>query len=323
MDRHLAITLNSKKIGLDVRGGETNYISHAHTDHSYPLKDFAPIFCSDETAALLNLQKEKRIPAPANFKLENAGHILGSTQLIADTAEFGRLVYTGDFKLKEGLTTKPAKIIECNTLIMECTYGNPAANFGDPRNTFDVMQKWHKQNSDSIQIWGGYSVGKAQELVKFLNQYAHTAPIVPPKIAKICSCYKHSGVHLDFISSDSDEAQQTMRSPFCAVFPPHQLSRSFAFQISQAHRRKAKIALATGWTGLRRLSCDISFPLSDHADFSQLLEYASSCGAKKVFLAHGDNEACASHLRQRGINAHAVEKIEKKEMMQVQSILKT
>ncbi|MFH0927740.1 MAG: MBL fold metallo-hydrolase [Candidatus Micrarchaeota archaeon] len=365
MDKNLLLTLNSKKYGIDVKGGEINYISHAHTDHSYALKDDAPIFCSDITASLLGLsqngheekekikhasncreekikhastlceQKEsqkkesqnekiktkkyspKRISAPKEFSFKSAGHILGSVQLIAETQEFSKLVYTGDFKLRDGLTTKGAKIEECGTLIMECTYGKPGINFPNPNEVYESMQKWHEQNKTAIQLWGGYATGKAQELIKFLNEYASIAPIVPPDVAKISQKYVQNGVKLDFLSSDTQEAKEIMRSQFCAVFPPNRLTRSFSFQIAQAHKKKTKTAIATGWTGIRNMGADACFPLSDHADFPQLLAYAKESGAKKVYLAHGKNEATAKALQKEGINAKPIEDISKKEFSQL------
>ena len=254
----------------------------------------------------------KRTKIPKQFKLTNAGHILGSTQLIAQTQEFGKLVYTGDFKLTDGLTTKSAKIEKCDTLIIECTYGNSNTTFPNPQEVYEQMHKWHKQNKSNIQLWGGYATGKAQELIKFLNKYADQTPIVPKKVAEISQKYKQNGVKLDFICADSYEAKELMRDEFCAVFPPHNLTQSFAWQIAQAHKKRTKVAIATGWTGLRRTSADISFPLSDHADFSQILKYVQESQAKKVYLAHGKNEHTAKKLQQNKINAKSIEQINKK-----------
>jgi len=336
MDKNLLLTLNSKKIGLDVKGGELNFISHAHTDHSYALKDKVPIFCNDITASLLNLDFSNnygdstiikssyskksppiRIPIPQEMSLKNAGHILGSAQLVAQTKEFQTLVYTGDFKLRDGLTTKKGDLIQCDTLIMECTYGNPSVNFPNPNEVYAQMENWHRQNKSSIQLWGGYATGKAQELIKFLNDFTSQTPIVPPDVARISNKYIQNGIKLDFIPSDTEEAKEIMREEFTAVFPPNRLSKSFSWEIAKAHKKKTKVAIATGWTGIRNTTADISFPLSDHADFGELLLYAKESGAKKVYLAHGNNSACANALKNEGINAKEIDKIGQKEIRQL------
>lgn len=330
MDKNLLLKINDQSIGLDVGGGELNYISHAHSDHAYPLKYSAPYFCSDETFDLLNhnpsdkgiqtsLSKRKtkkkiraeRSKTPSSFNLISAGHIFGSTQLqIKDTPEFGDLVYTGDFKLQDGLTTKGAPILDCDTLILESTYGDPKISFPDPQDVYSDMEKWARVNKDHIQLWGGYATGKAQELIRFLNDYLDETPIVSKKISQVCSAYEKNGVRLDWIEAGSMEAKEMMRSSFSAVFAPHQLTNSFAYSLARTHRRQAHIALATGWTGLRPLSCSVSFPLSDHADFSQILDYCQGSDARQVYIAHGKNSETAKELQKLKINAKPIDKIE-------------
>jgi putative mRNA 3-end processing factor len=165
------------------------------------------------------------------------------------------------------------------------------------------MERWARQNKEHIQLWGGYATGKAQELIRFLNSYLDEVPIVSKKISQVCSAYKKCGVKLDWIEAGSIEAKECMRSSFSAVFAPHQLTNSFAYSLAQTHRRQAHIALATGWTGLRPLSCSISFPLSDHADFEEILTYCQQSGASKIFIAHGKNDSTAKELQKFKIHA--------------------
>ena len=53
-----------------------------------------------------------------------AGHILGSAQSFVESAA-GTLLYTGDFKLRAGLSAEPAQWRHADTLIMETTFGLP------------------------------------------------------------------------------------------------------------------------------------------------------------------------------------------------------
>ena len=52
-----------------------------------------------------------------------------------------------------------------------------------------------------------------------------------------------------------------------------------------------------------RLGVDAVFPLSDHADFSELCCYAEQVGATMTYTVLGFDEDLAAHLRRRGINA--------------------
>ena len=53
-----------------------------------------------------------------------AGHIFGSAQFFLED-EDGSLLYTGDFKLRQGRSAEPAEWKKADTLIMETTYGLP------------------------------------------------------------------------------------------------------------------------------------------------------------------------------------------------------
>ena len=255
------------------------------------------------------------IPVPSGLSLHEAGHILGSTQISGASEEWGRLVYTGDFKTRDGLTVKAAPVLPCDTLIIECTYGDPRVAFPPMDGVLDTMERWARQNRDAVQLWGGYSTGKAQELVKFINDFLGEAPIVSGRAAQVCEAYKRNGVKLDWLSPDSAEAQDVMRGPFHAVMPPQALTASLASRLSEVHRRKVRRALATGWALVRHLPADVSFPLSDHADFGEILEYANISGAKQIFTAHGENEQTARALCSAGVQAKPVDEMGARQML--------
>ena len=59
-----------------------------------------------------------------NVTLLPAGHIFGSAQLFAES-DAGSLLYTGDFKLRPGLSAERTEWRHAQTLIMETTYGLP------------------------------------------------------------------------------------------------------------------------------------------------------------------------------------------------------
>ncbi len=255
------------------------------------------------------------IDVPEGISLHDAGHILGSTQISAQSEQWGKLVYTGDFKCRAGLTVSAAPILPCDTLVIECTYGDPRVSFPPMDGVLDGMERWARQNRDAVQLWGGYSTGKAQELVKFINDFLGETPIVSGRAAAVCEAYKRNGVKLNWLSPDSAEAQEVMRGPFHAVMPPHALTASLASRLSEVHRRKVRRAMATGWALVRQLPADAAFPLSDHADFGEILEYAKSCGAKQVFMAHGDNEHTARALCAAGVPARPIEEMGAQQML--------
>jgi Cft2 family RNA processing exonuclease len=69
---------------------------------------------------------------------------------------------------------------------------------------------------------------------------------------------------------------------------------------------KKRIAILTGWavdSGSKGwFGVDEAFPLSDHADFSELVEYAKSAEPQKIYTVHGFSEF-PDFLRKEGFDA--------------------
>src|SRR6476469_5123687 len=109
------------------------FVSHAHSDH---LGAHQEVILSRGTSALMRERLGgKRIEHVLEYgegfdirglriTLLSAGHIFGSAQSLIES-EAGSLLYTGDFKLRPGLSAEPAQWRQADTLIMETTYGLP------------------------------------------------------------------------------------------------------------------------------------------------------------------------------------------------------
>jgi Cft2 family RNA processing exonuclease len=71
-----------------------------------------------------------------------------------------------------------------------------------------------------------------------------------------------------------------------------------------------RTAVITGWA--LNSSCryqngtDAAFPVSDHADFDELLELVNQVKPKIVYTVHGFATEFADTLRQRGVDARAL-----------------
>jgi len=175
------------------------------------------------------------------------------------------------------------------------------------------MEKFVKQNSDSVLVFGAYTTGKAQELVAFLNRECRVAPIVGARAAEVCAAYNKCGMRLDYIEAGSEEAEEAMRHSFASILPPRDVNFSFSARLSQALGKKVKTAVATGWAVVTKFPVDASFALSDHADFSDTMRYIHESGAKRVICANSNSGAAAAFLRSQGIDAVAKEEIGSKE----------
>ncbi|MEM4336144.1 MAG: hypothetical protein QXY61_04000 [Candidatus Anstonellales archaeon] len=288
-----SIPLGEIRIGLDCKDGDISFLSHAHLDHVSPVKGAKKIIASEETRIISGLNAEF-VSSLDGIKLVNAGHMPGAKQLIVENGK--KIVYTGDIRLKDGMLEKGAEIVECDELYIESTYGSPEFKFPDPFDVYAEIQKWLRENENSIILFGAYKLGKSQEIIKVMNE-SGISPVVEKEIAEINERYKKAGINLDYEVIGTDEAEEIMSSCFVAVVTPKKAKRYFAKEIEKAFEKKTLCAIATGWAVKYRFSVDRAFPLSDHADFYDIVEYISQSGAKKVNFMYGEGEKIIEEMK--------------------------
>jgi len=275
-----------------------SFVSHAHADHS-PFGFVTKPYCTEETYALIKLRdpyfeanivkENERIKFDGfTARLINSGHVLGSAQVFIE-ADGQTILYTGDFKLSKSLTCRPIRVEHADTMIMESTYGTPEYIFPPIEKVREQLMAWIKiqlKNDFAVDI-GGYQIGKAQEAIKLLNDNGIT-PKVSETIRRYSDVYKKFGVKLDF--AKPEEKSNVL------VKPMHLLKTS--------NGRKVKTCALTGWSlDSRKLNgktdATIGFPLSDHCDFSQIMEYVERVKPKQVYCTHGYTRELASEIRKR------------------------
>jgi putative mRNA 3-end processing factor len=295
----MQLSCNGTTIALDSSKGDVTFLSHAHSDHASGLKRVKKIISSPATLELANLKAEPVEVKGA--KMLDAGHIFGSRQLLVEE-DGKKTVYTGDISLKENIFGSKAEIPQCDRLIIEATYGGmPEYHFPSNHNVYSEIEKWVKSNDGSNLLIGAYEMGKAQELIKVLNDYCGLAPVVTEKTERNCIIFEKNGIHLDRVVVGSDEAEEAMSHRFVGIVPMRLAKRYFANRLSDAFGRTTLCAVATGWAMTHRFSADNSFPLSDHADFHDLKNYIESSGAKEVEFFCGDGSLLKDSLSGNGI----------------------
>jgi putative mRNA 3-end processing factor len=316
----LSFQAGEHAVGLDAASQNT-FVSHAHLDHvpSY-LHKSRRVLCSEATRDLISsrIALGDAVCHHHPFSLDGfrlsmpeSGHILGSRQLLIE-GDGSRFVYTGDLRTSDSLLFKGAQPVECDTLLVESTYGLPRFRFPPREEVYGEISRWVKNELEGgCVVLGGYPVGKAQELVKTLNEYLGITPLVSSGIAKVCEAYVKHGLKLDFIPSDSAGESGAVNGSFVAVLPHNKVNSSLASGLSRQYGKKISTALATGWASNRSWGFDVDrvFCLSDHCDFYQLMDFALATGARRIFTNHGYSREFASELAKLGKSAVAVEDI--------------
>jgi DNA ligase 1 len=291
---------------------ERSFVSHAHSDHTATHRE---ILCSAGTARLMRarlpgeriehvlpFEQTEQLTADCTVTLHPAGHIFGSAQSLLTHAEHGRLLYTGDFKLRRGLSAEACATPETDVLIMETTFGRPHYVFPPtPQVLGDIANYCHETLSEQgVPVLFGYSLGKSQELLSSLAA-AHLPVMLHPQTFKLTKIYEEFGMSFpQFREFDPAEVQGHV-----VICPPQSRGSSFVRKIA-----RAKTAMITGWAmdpgAIYRYQCDAAFPLSDHADFPDLLRFVEAVKPQRVLTLHGFAREFAQTLRERGVEAWAI-----------------
>jgi len=284
------------------------FVSHAHSDH---LGAHPEVIVSRGTSALMKeRQPGKRVEHLLDFgearefpgfrvTLLPAGHIIGSAQSFIET-DAGSLLYTGDFKLRPGLSAELPEWRQADTLIMETTYGLPRYAMPPTEETMERMVEFCREAlaEGAVPVLLGYSLGKAQEILCALIA-AGLTPMLHGSVWTLTEIYR--ALRPDFprgyVRYEAAEVPGKV-----LVCPPNAARTKMITQ----HKNR-RVAVLTGWAldagATYRYQCDAAFPLTDHADYPDLLRYVELVQPRRVLTLHGFAAEFARDLRERGIEA--------------------
>ncbi len=302
------ILLPEPGVWLDAhRSVPFSFITHAHSDH---VARHATTICSEPTARLLRDRFNYSgniiaLPwdtpwehAGHRFSLTPAGHVLGSAMVhVTRLSDGASLLYTGDFKLRAGLSAEAARPVPADSLIMECTFGQPHYVFPPFDHTRAAIIDWcrHALDSGQTPVLLAYSLGKAQELQMLLGGLLPVA--VHSSVAAMNRTYEDLGWPLPPWETISPETSGRV-----LIIPP-----SASRQQSLRKRQRLVSAMVSGWalnsSARFQYQSDDAFPLSDHADWPDLLHLVDLVRPSLILTTHGPAADFASALRSRGWNA--------------------
>jgi Cft2 family RNA processing exonuclease len=283
-----------------------SFVSHAHTDH---IARHELALATPATGRLYRHRLGRRYRvlemqyrAPIDFgglrlTALPAGHCLGSAMLLAEDGERS-LLYTGDFKLGESATAEPAELPHADVLVMESTFGLPRYRL-PPRDemvTLLVETVREALADGKTPIIHAYPLGKSQEVTKLLTD-AGIPVLQHPAIYEISRVYGECGVDLGDVGVYANEPLEG----HAVVTLPRGMND---FRLANLGRT---VSIApTGWavdpSTKYRWRVDHAIPLSDHADYDQLVEAVRIVEPREVYCTHGSEEF-VDHLRDLGFNA--------------------
>jgi len=304
------IEIEGVDIPLDsTRKRDFAFVSHAHSDHC---ARHNKILATPETVIFFRKRysrvKSHAVPlgqrtkiGDVDIELFSSGHILGAAQIMIH--HNGRkIVYTGDFKLRESSTVQPIEIRKCDVLVMETTYGRPEYVFPAREVSVDLLLKFIKaaRVSGYTPMILGYSLGKAQEALKIIGDEGYQASL-HPSVYDMARLYEKCGIEFGEYELFNRETYRDK----VLIAPP-----GWRRNNEMKGLRKVRACMLTGWGvgNIPRWSgADSTVPLSDHADYNDLIAYVEKAQPKKIITIHGFKEFAADLCR-RGFDAVYLDK---------------
>jgi DNA ligase 1 len=289
----------------------TVFVSHAHSDHTEVHRE---IIVSQPTSQLMRARMagewmEHVLPfhkpwhfaggeQPCDITLLPAGHIFGSAMSWIKAGNES-LLYTGDFKLRPGLSAEKCEPRHADILIMETTYGRPHYLFPPTEEVIKGVIRFCREalDNDETAVLLGYSLGKSQELLCGLGD-AGLPIMLHGTVHKLTKIYE--GFGQCFPPYEQYEAEGARGKVL--LCPPNVAGSAMLRNLG-----RTRVAVLTGWAvdpNCRfRYQAHAAFPLSDHADFRDLVEFVNQVQPKKVFTLHGFAAEFAQTLRDLGFDA--------------------
>ncbi len=324
VERNGAIILSSSIVADGHYDGATaRVVTHIHNDHTRYLSRSARagqlLVATPLTIELLEahghrLPLHRRIEASYGTRmriedyvvtLHRANHVPGAAEVVVEHPEGLRVGYTGDFKL-------PGTVVlqDLDVLVIDATYGKP---------------EWRRPWQDEIEylladivnealMHGPVRIyaynGKIEEVMILLRRMGVTAPFVlPAKKKRVVEVLERHGYRLgDFVVESSPECFEVKRGGWYIAF-------EHFFRWRRRHLAGPNGAvniLLSGWefgSPYRRVGPrDWIVSFSDHADFTQLVEYVEEARPRLLVVdsSRGGEAAqvFASYVsRELGINA--------------------
>lgn len=289
-------------------------ISHGHGDHAkWGMKKY---LCHDFTKPILQHRISPDIEVQSlpygeqisingvKLSFHPAGHIVGSAQIRLEYKGYVS-VFSGDYKVQDDGLSTPFEIVRCNEFVTESTFGLPIYNWLEPEQYAEQMKNWHLMNKEQgkTSVFIGYSLGKAQRIMKAVEGCGKI--FVHNSVAKINEAIESSGIQLPeyepvYFNEDLKKINNEI-----VIVPPALLDSNMIRKIPNR-----ATGLCSGWMqvrGSRRWrSADAGFAISDHADWTGLLDTVKATGAEKVHVTHGQTAVFSKYLNELGIEAYEV-----------------
>jgi Cft2 family RNA processing exonuclease len=296
---HLDLWLDSKRVK------DFGFISHGHADHiarhrkiicSKPTADFIRIRLKNPQYRALEYNEPTEI-SDSKITIHPAGHILGSSQIKIETKN-GSILYTGDFRISQAKTVEAFQFVKTDILIMETTFGLPHYKFPSRESMETELLELCSSalNAGKTPVVFAYTLGKGQEAVKIVSD-AGLPVAVDYSILRFVPIYQKFGIEFQKFT----KFKQSNLTGKVNILPVNARYRK-----NFRNNNNLYTIYLSGWgidkSAQYRMGVDKVLPLSDHADYDELIQLVETIKPQKIYCTHGFDQFVDS-LNNAGFSA--------------------
>jgi putative mRNA 3-end processing factor len=316
------VRLPGTNIACDAAGGELVFLAHAQALGALGRRQallrragHQELLVTEATLALLGpagtRMRKHALPAPfgrpfvlgeARVELFSAGHLPGSASLLVERA--GRsVVYAGTVcPGRPGFGAAAAELRPAAAVCVDATFGDPRYVFPPIEEALALARRFvsEARAAGAAPVLLAPPFGTALELGAMLVAAGHGLR-GHRAVMEAAGAFRDAGVAVPPIARFAG----ALGPDEVLLWPPEARDAPLLARLPAA-----RFAYVSGFSldpaALQRVRADQAIPLSNQADFPQLLAYIQATGAREVAVHRGHTDQLTAQLRQRGFDAYAL-----------------
>ncbi len=292
-------------------------ITHGHGDHAR--SGHGAVLATPETLAIMATRYgadhaggtdalaygETRSMGGVSMRLAPSGHILGASQVVLEHAG-QRIVISGDYKRRPDPTCPPFEPVTCDVFITEATFALPVFRHPPAEEEIGRLLQSLAVFPERGHLVGVYALGKCQRVLALLRRAGYDRTIyVHGALMSLTDLYRSLGQDFGDLLAITDVPKEALKGEII-LCPPSVLGDRWTRRVPEP-----MLAAASGWMRVRararQRGVELPLVISDHADWTELLQTLDDVGAPEVWITHGEEEALIHAARAKGMRARALD----------------
>lgn len=291
-------------------------ITHGHSDHAR--SGHGDVMATTETVAIMKVRygancagtfqavgygAQTTINGVA-VRLEPAGHILGSAQVVLEHGG-QRAVVSGDYKRAADPTCTPFELVTCDVFVTEATFALPVFRHEPAHGEVAKLLASMNAEPERTHLIGAYGLGKCQRMIRVIRDAGYDKPIyMHGAVVELTRLYQSLGIELGDVRPVAGEDPKAIAGGI-VMCPPSALGDRWSRRFNDP-----VMAFASGWMRVRgrarQRGVELPLIVSDHVDWPELIATIAETNAEDVWVTHGRDDALIHYLSTLGRKARAL-----------------